>query len=269
MVLAAGAVLAAAGLVLAGEVLWVVTRDYLPPESAPPVGVEIPGTSPGGPVRVVVLGDSTGAGVGATETAATVGARLAAAVAEGTGRGVALTSVAVSGARTTDLAGQIDRVLDGESTAAAAGADGEAGPATPPDVAVILIGSNDATHVTPLSTVRDALGSAVGRLTDAGVEVVVGTAPDLGAATAFPQPLRAIVGWRGDAVAEASREAVLAAGGTPVDLAAKTGPAFRAYPDRNLSADDFHPSDAGYARWADALAPAVLDAAATGMITAG
>jgi lysophospholipase L1-like esterase len=46
----------------------------------------------------------------------------------------------------------------------------------------------------------------------------------------------------------------------PVDLAARTGPVFRADPG-TLSEDRFHPSADGYDLWALALYPAVYDAA--------
>ena len=47
------------------------------------------------------------------------------------------------------------------------------------------------------------------------------------------------------------------AGGHPyVDIAGETGPAFRRDPGRLFAADDYHPSDAGYRRWADAVVAA-------------
>lgn len=128
------------------------------------------------------------------------------------------------------------------------------------DLAVVLVGANDATHVTRLPAVRRDVEQAVRRLVAAGVRVVVGTCPDMGAARAIPRPLRSIVAARGRAVADAEREGVEAAGGTAVDLGRLTGPAFRADP-ATLSADLFHPSDRGYRLWTEALAPAVTAAA--------
>ena len=122
--------------------------------------------------------------------------------------------------------------------------------------AVLLVGANDATHATGLDSVRRDLETAVRRLRTSGRQVVVGTCPDLGAARALPRPLREVVAWRGRAVAEAEEEGVSAAGAVAVDLAALTGPAFRADP-ATLSSDRYHPSDAGYRLWAAALAPEV------------
>ena len=249
----AAAAIAVVGLLfvaLAAEVAWVVTRDYLTAESAPPVDAEILSSGSGelgSPLRLVVLGDSTGAGVGASRTEFTVGSRLATAIAPAAERAVRLRTVAVSGARAGDLAAQVDDAAELE-----------------PEVAVILVGANDATHLTALGPVRRDLGEAVRRLRESGARVVVGTCPDLGAATAFPQPLRELAAWRGRAVGAAERFAVRSAGGVAVDLAATTGPAFRARPEVMLSADRFHPSDAGYALWAEALAPATVAAALPG-----
>lgn len=243
----AGALLASgvlvAGLVLAAEVLWVVTRDYLAATSAPPTNADIGGdATEAPPLRLVVLGDSTAAGVGATQTRTSVGGRAAAALHRATGRPVQLRSVAKSGARAADLPGQVEAAIELQ-----------------PDIALVLIGANDTTHLTPLDDVAADLGAAVRRLEASGAEVVVGTAPDMGARV-FPQPLRELAAWRGRAVARAEGRAVRRAGGTAVDLGKLVGPAFRADP-RTLSKDKFHPSDRGYRLWAEALEPALVAAA--------
>jgi lysophospholipase L1-like esterase len=129
-----------------------------------------------------------------------------------------------------------------------------------PDVAVVLIGANDATTVRRPSEAAAYLGAAVRRLRDAGVEVVVGTCPDLGAVRAVAPPLRQVVGWLGRRMARAQTRAVLSAGGTVVDLAAETGAVFRADAG-TLCYDGFHPSADGYRVWAHALLPAVIRAA--------
>jgi lysophospholipase L1-like esterase len=244
-----GAGVAGAAVLLVGEAVWTATRDYLPAGSAPPVaGVfGARGAVAGAPLRLTMLGDSTAAGVGASATRTTVGGRLAALLAHDLGRRVTLSSVAVPGARATDLAGQVDRALTGER----------------PHVAVILIGANDATHLSPDSDVRDGMRAAIRPLVAAGAGVVVGTCPDMGATPVFPRPLRQVMEWRGREVAKAQTEAVRAAGGIPVDLARQTGPVFRADP-RTFSTDRYHPSDRGYELWAAALLPAVLEAASGG-----
>lgn len=238
-----GAVFAVVGI--GGEALYTANREYLPAGSAPAVSGTFP--APGGrrPIRLLLLGDSTAAGVGASLTATTLGGRIAAALAAARGQPVVLASAAVSGARVTDLDAELHEGLR----------------AGQPDVALIVVGANDATHLTRLQPLQAELTRAIGRLGDAGVRVVVAGCPDLGAARAFPQPLRLIAAARGRAVAAREKAAARDAGASYVDLGAKTGPAFRADP-RMLSRDRFHPSDAGYALWAQALLPAVVAALA-------
>ncbi|MDP9432822.1 MAG: SGNH/GDSL hydrolase family protein [Actinomycetota bacterium] len=223
---------------LAGEIAWVTTREYLPASAAPNTdGRVVTGSGP--LLRLAVLGDSTAAGVGASNFEATVGGRLAAGLAERRTAPVEVFSVAISGSRTADLGPQVSRAL-----------------LRKPHLAVILIGANDATAVTDLDDLSADLRRAVTRLRDAGVPVVLGSCPDMGGARALPHPLRDVVAWRGRSVADAQHEAVDGAGTTVVDLARETGPAFRADP-RTVSSDRYHPSDRGYALWADALLPAV------------
>lgn len=237
---AAVAIVLLAVVVLGTESGYVATRRYLPADAAPRVAGSYGDARPA--VRLLLLGDSTAAGVGASTTAGSVGGRLAAALA--TKRRVTLGSVAVAGARAADLPAQVSAALKER-----------------PDVVLILIGANDATHVTRLGTVGRLLDAAVRRLRAAGVAVVVAGCPDLGAARAFPQPLRAIAAARGRAVADRERAAAAAAGAAYVDLGRATGSAMRR-DARTLSADRFHPSDRGYALWAQALQPAVLAALA-------
>lgn len=233
---------------LTAEAVLARRRRYAQPE----LGLALRSTAgPEGapPLRLVLLGDSCALGVGVDQVSDTVGGQLARLLAEG-GRGrrsrqVRLSCVGVSGSRSTDLATQVARALLGER----------------PDVAVILVGANDATALRRPADAAAYLGAAVRRLRDAGVTVVVGTCPDLGAARAFAPPLRQLVGWLGRRVARAQALAVREAGGAVVDLAAETGPVFRADVG-TLCYDGYHPSADGYLIWAHALLPAVTRAAA-------
>jgi lysophospholipase L1-like esterase len=232
----------AGALLLALEGLMAARRAYASSDQAPSVSGGF-GAGDGRPLRLLMIGDSTAAGLGVEHTEETVGGRLAELIAS-TGRPVQLDSVAVSGSRAADLGTQVSRAL-------VRGA---------PDIAVILIGSSDATHFTTPSEVEKHLGGAVSRLRAAGTQVVVGTCPDLGAVRNFGQPLRELIGWAGRRVGEASARATHAAGGIAIDLAARTGAVFRADPG-TLCEDRYHPSADGYQLWALALYPAVYEAA--------
>lgn len=244
---ATGRLLAAAGVfgagVIAVEAVAASLRSGLPADSAPPIG-EVRGADDAPSLRLAVLGDSTAAGLGVTERADTVAGRLAAALA-GDGHRVTVDGLAVVGSRVADLAPQVSRALSHGS----------------PDIAVILIGANDATHFTRRSSVSDDLAAAVRRLRASGVPVIVGSCPDLGAVRAYLQPLRQLAAWQGHRIARAQSRGARQEGAVVVDLAAETGPVFRADPG-TLSEDLFHPSADGYRLWAAALLPAVREAAA-------
>jgi lysophospholipase L1-like esterase len=232
--------------VIAAEAVAARTRRYARPDLRLALRTSI-GEPAATPLRLVLLGDSSALGVGVDRVADTVGGHLAELLAGGRatgGRRVDLSSVAVAGSRGGDLATQVARALLGER----------------PDVAVILIGTNDATGLRRPADAAAYLAGAVRRLRDAGVAVVVGTCPDLGAVRAFAPPLRQLAGVLGRRVARAQAEAVREAGGVPVDLGERAGPVFRADAG-TLCHDGLHPSADGYRVWAHALYPAVAEAA--------
>ncbi|MEU0554683.1 SGNH/GDSL hydrolase family protein [Dactylosporangium sp. NPDC006015] len=235
--------------VLAAQAMVARARPYAKPDMRLAMRSSV-GAAGKPPMRLVLLGDATALGVGVDRVADTVGGQLAALLSEGTsegavGRRVELSSVAVAGSRSSDLATQVARAL--------------VGPA--PDVTVILVGTNDVTHLGRGSDAAEYLGSACRRLRDAGIPVVVGTCPDFGALRAFAPPLRQLLGWRSRRVAKQQAAAASAAGAVVVDLAARTGAVFRADAG-TLCHDGFHPSADGYRVWAHALLPAVEEAAA-------
>ncbi len=242
--MATGTVVTVAGtIVLIGlEAVIARSRRYAHPELGTGMRTTV-GEATAPPVRIVLLGDATAAGVGVDRVADSVGGQLATLLA-GTGRRVELSSVAVAGSQGSDLHTQVARALLGPR----------------PDIAVVLIGSDDAVHLVRPADAALHLGAAVRRLTEAGVAVVAGTCPDLGAARAIAQPLRWVVGRLGRRLGSAQIQGVLDGGGTPVDLAGRTGTVFRADPG-TLCWDRYHPSADGYRVWAHALYPAVYAAA--------
>jgi lysophospholipase L1-like esterase len=229
---------------LATQAVLARNRRYAQPDMRLALRSSI-GAAGAPPLRLVLLGDSAALGVGVDRVADTVGGQLAELLADGpTGRRVELSSVGVSGSRATDLATQVARALLGDR----------------PDVAVILVGANDATALRRPSESAAYLGAAVRRLRETGTEVVVGSCPDLGAVRAVAPPLRQALGWLGRRMARAQARAVRDAGGTVVDLGSETGPVFRADAG-TLCHDGYHPSADGYRVWAHALLPAVESAA--------
>ncbi|WP_406832136.1 SGNH/GDSL hydrolase family protein [Pedococcus sp. KACC 23699] len=203
------------------------------------------GAGSGEPVELIVLGDSSAAGMGADRPHQTVGAIIANGVSALTGRPVHLTNTAVIGSESSGLELQLANALDRVAR---------------PHVAVIMIGANDVTHRIDKAIAVRHLETVVRSLRELGTEVVVGTCPDLGTIEPIPQPLR-LIGrrWSRD-LAAAQTVAVVEAGGRTVSLGDLLGPEFYERPQEMFSADRFHPSPAGYARAAAALLPSVYAA---------
>ncbi|WP_307868037.1 SGNH/GDSL hydrolase family protein [Umezawaea beigongshangensis] len=192
--------------------------------------------SPGEPLRFAVLGDSMAAGVGVDRADELPGVLLARGLAAEAERPVRLETHAVSGSTTRTLPRQVDRVLQ-----------------DPPDVALVIVGANDVTSRMAAGVSAALLGVEVRRLRAAGIGVVVGTCPDLGAVRLLAQPLRSVARTWSLNLARAQRREVLRAGGVPVPLADLLAPEFLTRPTEMFSADGFHPSAAGYVRAAEVL----------------
>ncbi|GAB6984519.1 SGNH/GDSL hydrolase family protein [Nocardioides pyridinolyticus] len=199
-------------------------------------------SSYGDPVDLLLVGDSIAAGLGAERPRDTLGGQLARRLARATHRSVRLRSVAVVGAETSHLPGQLARLPPGYV----------------PDVAVVVVGGNDITHRVRVADSRRDLGEVVRRLRGLGAEVVVGTCPDLGALQPLPQPLRSLGSRASRQLAAAQREVTTEHGGYVVALAQVVGPFFITQPDEMFALDRFHPSGAGYRRTAKAMLPSVL-----------
>ncbi|MBJ7596163.1 MAG: SGNH/GDSL hydrolase family protein [Candidatus Dormibacteraeota bacterium] len=201
------------------------------------------GDGGGSPLGLVVLGDSTGAAVGASVFDRGYPRLVAATLAAAAGRPVSLHVLAVSGARVADV-----RHLQLPDVAALA-----------PDIVLLVVGGNDVIHLTRARTVRADLRAVIRSCADSGAAVVVTGVPAMGTTIRVAQPLRSLIGLRAHRLDRIWREESSAAGAVRVQLARETGPAFAA--NHGLfSGDRFHPSDAGYALWARVLEGGVLRA---------
>ncbi|MEV4014788.1 SGNH/GDSL hydrolase family protein [Nonomuraea angiospora] len=201
------------------------------------------GDFPGEPLKLAMLGDSTSVGLGMTDPDQTPGVLLAYGLAAVAERPVRLLVVGKSGAPSSELGDQVDKALAMET-----------------DLAVIFVGANDIiTQTSPAVAVRH-LAKAVRRLRDAGVEVVVGTCPDLGTVRPIGQPLRWVARRWSRQLAAAQTVAVVDAGGRTVAFADLLGPEFATNPAEMFGPDRFHPSARGYAQAAYAVLPSVCAA---------
>jgi lysophospholipase L1-like esterase len=155
-----------------------------------------------------------------------------------------ITALAVSGARISDVVGkQLPHV--------------------PADTEVVLIsiGANDVAHLSTVGAFRHHYGQLLAGLPAKASVILLGI-PDMGSPTRLAQPLRAIVGWRGRAFDGVVRAVARSRHAGYVDIAGRTGPAFRHHPGRYFFSDHYHPNDAGYGLWAAAVAPVLATARA-------
>lgn len=203
-----------------------------------------PTLADGKPVELVALGDSGMAGVGVTQPSAALPSLIAQRVAAATGRPVHVVSHAQPGARTRNVLVRQLRFDFGQ-----------------PDVVVLLIGTNDVTHLSQTRQLAEDTANLLARLHRLGAPVVMSSLPEFGAMRAVPPLLRAFLRLRAVAVRRVHVRAVLDAGSgvALVDVRELVGREFLTNSDL-MSPDRFHPSEAGYSRIADVLAPAVLDA---------
>ncbi|MET7417704.1 SGNH/GDSL hydrolase family protein [Dactylosporangium sp. NPDC005555] len=240
-----GGGIAGASALLYGVVIGqaLLARRVIPQVVSPPPRAD--GTYgahlPGEPVRLVVLGDSSAAGYGAELPSETFAAAVAAGLSQQQQRPVWMRCVAVVGCESRGLVPQVDVALRHR-----------------PDVAVICIGGNDVTHRVSVPLAVRHLVDAVRRLRAEGIQVVVGTCPDLGTIRPIQPPLRWLARHWSRQMATAQTIAVVEAGGRTVSLGDLLGELFYTEPDRMFSFDRFHPSGAGYLAAAQAVLPTVV-----------
>lgn len=181
--------------------------------------------------RVVWLGDSTAAGVGATSA----DKALPVVVSRRSGD-VDLYVLAVSGDTVADVFDkQLPKLLSID-----------------PDIVYISVGANDTTHLTQTGEFRSTYERLLDAIPAHAHAVILGV-PDMGSPVRFPQPLRAIVGARGRVLNDIVFEVATKKHAQFVDIEHATGHLFRNDPDRYFADDGFHPSNDGYRLWADAV----------------
>ena len=229
------------------EVVLATRAEYLPDDPGYLVEAEVTpdGAAATGPVlRMVMLGDSTVAGLGAPTVEESLPVQTAQRVADRTGRPVAVRGLGISGARVASVTAEQIPLLRGDA-----------------DVVVIVIGSNDVTHATPPWRFDDQVRAMLESAQQAAGEapVVLGGIPLFGGATALAQPLRWVVGRYAEPLRGIQRDVAADAGVVFVNIAVEASPRFRGVPGA-MSSDGFHPAPIGYGFWADALSDGVTRA---------
>lgn len=193
----------------------------------------------GAPLSLLVLGESTVAGVGAPDHALALTGQAALALAARAGRPVRWRALGASGY----TAARVQKRLLPEL------------PAEPADAVVIALGVNDTLQGRAPARWAADLASLI-----AGVRERVGPAPALlagvppmGMFPALPQPLRWAMGWRAATLARAA--ARLAPSLARVRYSAAQLESAAGF----FAADRFHPSVEGYRVWGGLLAAELME----------
>ncbi|MFN0123487.1 MAG: SGNH/GDSL hydrolase family protein [Blastocatellia bacterium] len=221
---------------LLAQGLWVRRRTPRLPGAAGPDTGEITGAADtaGPPLRLLVIGESTVAGVGARRHEEALTGQLARELHTRLRRPVrwrACGKNGVTAARTrTELVPQL--------------------PVETTDILVIALGVNDTlSRHGPARWTADlrALSNALREKTSPALLVLSGV-PPMQAFPALPQPLRAFLGMRAAGLDQALRELVAEIPGAIHAPFTFTGD------DTFFCEDRFHPSVKGYQRWGEHLA---------------
>jgi lysophospholipase L1-like esterase len=188
-----------------------------------------------GTVSILVVGDSTGVGVGASTSTASVPGRLSELL------DASVENHAVSGARVSDVAGQMERVTQ-----------------TKYDVVLIQIGGNDVTHFTSLTSLENDLRVAVSSAKEKSDRIILISSGKVGDAPFIPRFLAPLFNHRYMEVRDVFMRLATTMGITYVDLL-PVSDTFGTDADKYYAVDYFHPSSEGYALWYGVLKEVVQE----------
>ncbi len=184
------------------------------------------------PRRLLVIGDSTGVGTGASDprnsVAGQIGVRLP---------GLEVVNLAEDGARMADVVQQLS-----------------AAPRGPYDAILIQAGGNDILRFTDLGRLRETTDRLLAAATARTGLVVMMSTGDVGTAPAFPFPVDVLYSWQTRRVRGLLLDSAARHGIAYVDLydPSPDNP-FVTDPWKYHARDGLHPSDAGYRLWFEQL----------------
>ncbi|MBC9249660.1 lysophospholipase [Pseudomonas alcaligenes] len=213
------------------QALW-VRRTAL---RLPPAGGDIHGLAggefAGTPLRLLVLGESTVAGVGVELLEAALAGQLAQALSQRLQRPVAWRAHGENGITAGEAC---ERLLP-------------AALAEPADLALLVFGVNDTTHLSSLGGWARAVAELARALGGQGARVVCSGVPPIQHFSALPWLLRKLLGLRAGLMDARLRQVCAGVGADYQALELEFAAEY-------LAADGYHPSALGYRVWAEGLA---------------
>ncbi len=193
----------------------------------------------GPPLRYAILGDSTTISQGGDYQK---GYAVASAAALANHHRVTWRNFGISGARAQDVARkQLPQALGFK-----------------PDVVLIAVGANDVTHVTATKSVEASLEHIIADLQHQNphIRIILTGSPDMGSVPRFPWPVRQLADHKTKNLNRMATQLASKHHQTFAPVAAQTGPTFRAHPEL-FAADNFHPTNDGYALWIPVINAAI------------
>jgi lysophospholipase L1-like esterase len=212
-----------------------------------------------GGMRVLVVGDSSGVGVGASSPVYSVAGRLAAAHPDWS-----IGNLAVVGSRTADVARLVSRLRRRTAPRTVAGHSY--------DMLIVHTGGNDALHATPSPELEESVDRLVAAACLVARHTVIVTGGNLALAPALPVPWSWWFGAQSRRVRDVLRWRIPGSHVVYVDLYRKPDADPTVHePERFFARDGLHPSDENYALWSHAIdqhVPAVPGRAYEAMLRA-
>lgn len=191
------------------------------------------GEPTGEPLRLLLLGESTVAGVGAACLDHALAGQLAAALGQRLGRPVQWQALGENGI----TAGEACQRLLPQAPSSA-------------DLVVLVFGVNDTTHFSSARVWRESLRQLIEHFQRAGAQVACTAVPPLEHFHALPWLLRQLLGWRARLMDEQLRRLAEQLGAHYCGATISMQRDF-------LALDGYHPSALGYRRWGEGLAEAL------------
>lgn len=179
---------------------------------------------------LLIVGDSTALGTGASTPQASLAGRIAAHYPR-----LRVRNLARAGARFADIAEQLRH-------------------AGRHDLILVAGGANDVMRMTPRRRLAQDIDLTLRRAGARAQRVVLVPAPNVGNAPFFPRPLSWLLSRRARLLHRLARAGAGTVGAAYVDLyRERAADPFARHPQRLIAADCLHPSDAGYGIWFDEL----------------
>ena len=178
------------------------------------------------PLKLLAIGDSIIAGVGASALSNALVGRTASALSESLGQAVAWEALGQNGYRSEDILTELVPKLPQETA----------------DFVIVSVGVNDVTKLTTVSRWRRNIEALADELRWHSPDATIAFAglPPLHEFPLLPQPMRALFGTRARTLDAALEDVV-----GRIDGAVRLPLNFDANPEF-FSADGYHPSEAGY-----------------------